>query len=137
MQGKKIDVETKARVIEEKINNPDLSSRDIEEITWVDHTTITHILNKDFQQVSTESERIAAAIDRNDNLQVLADVWIDKLTKEWDVRVSELVSVKRVWWEQNQTMRWNASIIHWFKGDLSGKSGDELLMYIMWNRNKD
>jgi hypothetical protein len=32
-QGKKTDIETKANIIKAKLKNPDLSTRDIEEIT--------------------------------------------------------------------------------------------------------
>ena len=108
MRGKKTDVETKAKVIETKINNPDKSSRDISnELDWsVSNDTVCDILNKDLPQVATESERIAELIDRNNRLQTLADKMIESkiVTGEEAIKISELVSLRQSTFTQNQLL---------------------------------
>ena len=64
-QGKATSTEDKAKVISEYISNPDLSTRDIESITGVDHSTVSRILDKDLQQVATKSERLVRIIDND------------------------------------------------------------------------
>lgn len=71
-RGKRTDIETKAKIIEEKINT-DGSSRDIEQSTGIPHETIAKVLREDFAQVCTESEKVANLIDTNNRLQSLAD----------------------------------------------------------------
>ncbi len=108
MRGKKTSVETKAKVIETKINNPDKSSRDISnELDWsVSNDTVCDILNKDLPQVATESERIAELIDRNNRLQTLADKMIESkiVTGEEAIKISELVSLRQSTFTQNQLL---------------------------------
>lgn len=118
MKGKKTDAITKAKIIEEKINNPDLSSRDMEKIVWVDHSTITRVIDKDLQQVATESQRIASLIDRNDNLQSLADKRLLELlaSPEEKLRATDLVSIRDSTFKQNEIIKqrwegWDKTII--------------------------
>lgn len=64
-QGKATSAEEKAKVLAYKIEYPDASTRDIEEKTGVDHSTVANILESDLRQLSTKSERIARIIDND------------------------------------------------------------------------
>lgn len=103
MKGKRTDIETKAKVIAQKINNPDLSTRDIEEKTWVGKSTVARFLNADLGQIGTQSERIANLYDRNEILQSLADERIQKALENWEenIRLSELITLRDSTFKQN------------------------------------
>lgn len=107
MRGKKTDIQTKAKIIEEKINT-DWSSRDIEANTWIPHETIAKVLREDFAQVCTESEKIAELVDRNNRLQSLADHMIESkiVTGDEVIKISELVSLRQSTFTQNQLLTW-------------------------------
>ena len=108
VRGKKTDSEIKALVIEAKVNNPDLSSRDIADLLeWVvSYDTVCDILNKDLPQVATKSDRIAILIDRNNNLQSLADARIQSMLSSGEtvVRLSELTWLRDSTFKQNQVI---------------------------------
>ncbi len=107
-RGKKTDAEIKAKVIESKINNLSKSSRDIaNELGWiVSNDTVCDILNKDLPQVATESQHIASLIDRNNNLQSLADSYLAELivSKDEKVTAGHLVSLRESAFKQNQLL---------------------------------
>lgn len=63
MKWKRIDSKTRAEILAKKIENPELSTRDIEWRTWVDHTTISRVLDHELQQVATKPDW-QAQIDR-------------------------------------------------------------------------
>jgi len=96
--------EDKAKVIEAKLNNPDLSTRDIEKQTWVEHTTTSRILKNDMQQIATQSETITKLID--DNNKILNITWIKLLEKladeEWKIRLDELTKARDLAFRQNE-----------------------------------
>jgi hypothetical protein len=107
MKGKKTSIEDKAKVIEAKINNPNISARDIEEETGVNYRTTARILDNDLSQVVTESKATAELIDRNNNLLAEADKLIAKKIQQTpdEVRVNELVAVKKSTFEQNRLIQ--------------------------------
>jgi cyanate lyase len=109
-RGKKTDIETKAKIIESKINT-DWSSRDIEEETGIPHETVAKVLREDFAQVCTESERIAELVDRNNRLQSLADKMIESkiVTGDEVIKISELVSLRQSTFTQNQLLKWKST----------------------------
>lgn len=112
MRGKKTSTEIKAKIIEEKINNPDLSSRDIENKLWIPHETTAKVLREDFAQVCTESERIAKLIDSNNSLLSLTDLELNERLQGKDkdkIRPQELVSIKNIAFNQNQLLTWKAT----------------------------
>lgn len=58
MRGKRTDSKTVADIVTKKLENPDLSTRDIWEDLWLHHNTVWQILNKELGQISaTESGR--------------------------------------------------------------------------------
>ena len=113
MRGKKTDIETKAKIIEERINTF-WSSRDIEQSTGIPHETVAKVLREEFTQVCTESEKVASLIDTNNNLQSLADKRLKEMLADWEetVRISELVQVRESTFKQNQLLKWeNTEIV--------------------------
>lgn len=103
---KQTSSQDKAKVIEAKINNPDLSLRDLEEKTGVNHMTSSRIINEDLWQVVTQSEVIAKLLDDNDEIMNLT--WwlvLDKL-KNWEsVRLDELLKARDLAFKQNTLAR--------------------------------
>ena len=107
MKGKKTSIQDKVKVIEAKINNPNISTRDIEKETGVSYRTTARIIDEELAQIGTESKAMADLIDRNNNLLAEADKLIAKKIEETpdEVRVSELVSVKKSTFEQNRLIQ--------------------------------
>ena len=105
-RGKKTSSEDKAKVISKKIENPDLSTRDLERETGVEYTTASRIIKNDLQQVATQSETIAQMID--DNNKILSITWKLLLQKleDWEkVRVDEVIKSRDLALKQN-TLVW-------------------------------
>ncbi len=106
-RGKRTDIETKAKIIEERINTF-WSSRDIEQTTGIPHETVAKVLRDDFAQVCTESEKVAELIDRNNRLQSLWDKTIEAkiISGEESIKISELVALRNSTFNQNQLLSW-------------------------------
>jgi hypothetical protein len=81
MKGKRTDADSIAKVLEAKINNPDLSSRDLMEETGVNYRTTARIIENELSQVVSQSSRIASLIDTNNNLQSLVDARIEGMLR--------------------------------------------------------
>lgn len=112
MRGKGTDINIKKMVLEEKINNISMSSRDIcaklkEQGIEVSHDTVCDILNEDLPQVATESKSIADLIDRNNSLLSMADRRLQSMIENWEenIRASELVAVRESAFKQNQLLQ--------------------------------
>ncbi len=118
MRGKKTDIETKAKIIEAKINT-DWSSRDIEETTWIPHETIAKVLREDFAQVCTHNEKISDLVIRNNNLQSSADALIAEMiaSKDDSITIAQLTSLRESTFKQNQL--------------ISGKPTDRIDIWVM------
>lgn len=131
---KKTDAKTKAKILEKKINNPDLSTRDIAKDIWgINNTTVNDIINTHLPQLPTDSQAVAKLIDTNNNLQSLAD----NLLKEWIIAKDEkvtpwhLVSLRESTFKQNQLLTGKPTDIQDVKfKDLEWKPLSELLEYI-------
>lgn len=54
-----------AAVISAKIENPNLSSRELERETGVDHTTVSRIVKREVKHLATKSEVVNALVDLN------------------------------------------------------------------------
>ena len=111
MRGKKTKDIDKARVIEAKINNPDKTTREIQEETGVNYRTTARILNKNLSQVVPESTRIAKLIDDNDNLMSLCNVEMIKRVQDTpeELRPLELNTIKDSSFKQNQLLEWKST----------------------------
>lgn len=119
MRGKKTDIETKAKIIEAKINT-DWSSRDIEETTWIPHETIAKVLREDFAQVCTHNEKISDLVTRNNNLQSSADALIAEMiaSKDDSITIAQLTSLRESTFKQNQLISGKSTENVNFIGDL-------------------
>jgi hypothetical protein len=106
MKWKRTDSNKKKEVIEAKLNNPDLSSRDIEQKLWVPHETTAKILRDDLAQVCTQSTTIAKLIDDNDNIMNLTgDLVMAKLVNWESVKLDELLKARDLAFKQNTLAR--------------------------------
>ena len=104
MRGKKTDTSIKTQIIEEKLKDPGLSSRDIaNKIWWVSNDTVCDIINKDLPQVATQSEVISKMID--DNNKILNLTWkllLEKLENWEKVRIDEVIKSRDLALKQNK-----------------------------------
>ena len=110
MRWKKTDIETKAKIIETKINTNAQWSTIAEEL-WIPERTVNHILDKEFAEVCRDSEKIASLIDTNNTLQSLADMRLQEMLAngEETIRISELVQVRESTFKQNQLLTGKAT----------------------------
>lgn len=98
----------KAKVIEDKINNPDAKLRELWESNWLSTSTVDDILKKDLPEVRKSSENIAKLIDSNNNLHSLADSLLSEMITNKDDKVTpaSLVSLRESTFKQNQILTW-------------------------------
>jgi len=112
MRWSKINSDKKAKVIEEKLNNPDKSLRSIEKETWVNYSTAWKIIKKELPKLATQSEHIAKLID--DNQEILNITWNEIVKRlvdeEWKIRFDDLIKAKDLAFKQNhlieQAWKW-------------------------------
>ena len=111
-KGKTTSSINKAKVIQEKIANPDNSLRDLEKKTWVNYRTVWRTIKQDLSQVVTQSEHIANLIDTNQEiLNITWDEIMNRLVDEdWKIRFDDLIKAKDLAFKQNhlidQAWRW-------------------------------
>lgn len=110
MRWRKTDIETKAKIIEAKINTNAQWSKIAEEL-WIPERTVNNILDKEFAEVCRDSEKIANLIDTNNTLQSLADMRLQEMLANWEetIRISELVQVRESTFKQNQLLTWKST----------------------------
>lgn len=115
-QWKRTSSEVVTRVVEERLNSLDYTGQDIatklqEEGIEVSKDTVYDILNRNLPKLSTESQKVAELVDRNDNLMSIADKRLKEMLEngEETIRVSDLVSVRDSAWKQNQLIGWKAT----------------------------
>ena len=117
MRWKKTDIETKAKIIEAKICNPNKSSRDIAQDLWwiVSNDTVCDVLNNDLPQVATESIAIADLVTRNNKLQSSADDLIAEMiaNKDESITIAQLTTLRESTFKQNQLIKWESTENIW------------------------
>lgn len=133
MRGKRTDAETKAKIIEIKLNDPDKSTRDIEKEMGIAHETIANVLREDLAQVSTHSEQIASFIDANKRIiaigQRILETKIPVVEIEGMTDLNSLSAIMDKAHKQNQLTEGKATERHEFV-DVSIMSPEERLEYI-------
>jgi len=109
---KKTSIETKAKIIEAKINT-DAQWSDIAEELWIPERTVQHILNTEFAEVCGKCDAVADLVTRNNNLQSAADALIAKMIAEEheSVTVAQLTTLRQSTFTQNQLITWKATEI--------------------------
>lgn len=104
MRGKRTDLDIQAEIIE-RLMNWELWA-DIARDVWIHESTVSRIKDWMMQEVSSKSDKVAALIDTNNNLQSLADKRLNELLANWEeqIRVSELIQVRDSAFKQNQLL---------------------------------
>lgn len=110
MKGKRIDNETRAKLITKRINE-DKDTKDIAKEIGINERTAQHIIKEELAEVCVKSDKVAELIDRNNYLQSLADAMITmKLQSgEESIKLSELVSLRDSTFKQNQLVQGKAT----------------------------
>ena len=118
---KQTSSEDKAKVISKKIENPDLSLRDIERETGVNRQTTSEIIKEDLPQVLTSSDKILNLVDvnieiMNDGKEIIKNIVRDiKQNKDWGIKINWMQDVKSLSsiiedaFKQNQLLTWGAT----------------------------
>ena len=104
MRGSRTKDELKVKVIEAKINEPDITLREIEEKTWVSIETARNIINEELPEVSKSSENVKSLFEKNVELQSAADALINEMIakKDKSITVAQLTSLRDSTFKQNQ-----------------------------------
>ena len=121
-RGKKTSSEDKAKVISKKIENPDLSLRDIEKETGVNRQTTSDIIKDDLPEVLTSSDKTIELVDVNISIITNGKKVLEKIVKELAEKPDEskvkinnmsdaksLSSVLEDAFKQNQLLTWWAT----------------------------
>jgi len=102
-RGKKTSSEKVAEVISKKIENPDLSLRDLEKETWVNYRTNWRIIKEDMSQVVTKTENASKLLDMsleivNNGVSIINDEIKALKLKEWSLKINSLNDLKQLSW---------------------------------------
>lgn len=106
MRGSRTKDKLKAKVIEAKINTPDMTYAEIEAKTGVPLSTVADVITKDLPEVRKSSETIADLIDRNKSLHSAADTLIAEMLakKDTNITIAQLTSLRDSTFKQNQVI---------------------------------
>lgn len=119
-RGKKTPEETKAKVVELKMWNPELSSHDIEDLLrgteWeVSNDTVCDIINS-LPQLATKSIEWTEQIKRLDSIiwgiEAITDKLVKKLQSQEEITVSDvkqLNDVAKTNWERKRLLQWDST----------------------------
>jgi hypothetical protein len=120
MKGKRIDNKTRAKLITKRINEWK-DAKDIAREEWISERSTQRIIHAELAEVGTKSEAIAELIDRNNNLQSLADAMIASKLKsgEESIKLSELVSLRDSTFKQNQLVQGKATENVWIISEIT------------------
>lgn len=104
MRGSRTKDELKVKVIEAKINEPDITLREIEEKTGVSIETARNIINEELPEVAKSSENVKSLFEKNVELQSAADALINEMiaNKDKSITVAQLTSLRDSTFKQNQ-----------------------------------
>ncbi len=110
MRGKKTNDEIIAKVVEAKINT-NAQGTEIAKDLWIPERTVNHIIHTKFAEVCEESIWVADLVTRNNNLQSLADVLIQKMIESEDesITIAQLTSLRESTFKQNQLITGKAT----------------------------
>jgi len=105
-RGKKTSAEKEASVIEEKINT-NASASDIAIKLWMSERTVSRIIKENLAKVGDKSQIVANLIDRNNDLQSMADIMISELivNKDKSMTIAQLTWLRESTFKQNQLIQ--------------------------------
>ena len=101
-----------AKIAKARLENPTDTTREIEEKTWIDHSTVSRI-DKQLQQIATKDDRIIWLTDKDFEIQNLVQ-WetVRRLTtKPEEIRDPDLVRFWEFAMKRYQLFRWEATEI--------------------------
>jgi len=102
-KGKKTSSDKVADVITKKLNNPDLSLRDLERETGVKKDAAWDIIKKELPEVATSSDTIRKMIDDNNEILNLTGGLLLSKLKAWEsVRIDEIIKSRDLALKQNK-----------------------------------
>lgn len=102
-----------AKVVKARIENPTDTTREIEDITWIDHTTISRI-DKQLQQIATKDDRILWLTDKDFELmKQIQEVKFKRLQEDEQINNNDLDK-----WENTAVKRY--SLFRWSATDKDG-----------------
>ena len=104
MRGSRTKDELKVKVIEAKINEPDITLREIEESTGVNRETARKIIDEELPEVVQGSDNVKSLFEKNVELQSSADALINEMiaNKDKSITVAQLTSLRDSTFKQNQ-----------------------------------
>jgi len=110
---KKTSYEKEAKVIEEKINN-NSSASDIAIKLWMSERTVSRIIKENLAKIGEKSVLVANLIDRNNDLQSMADIMISELicNKDEKITIAQLTALRESAFKQNRLMEWESTENH-------------------------
>ena len=104
------------KVSRERLLNPLATTREIEEITWVDHSTVSRI-DWQLQQTATKDGRIISITDTDLNIVEKGQKEIDRRMSDSDelgkMRTVELSQVLKESTARYSLFRWSATDKDW------------------------
>lgn len=105
-----------AKVVKARIENPTDTTREIEDITWIDHTTISRI-DKQLQQIATKDDRILWITDTDLSILTIGQREIERRLNDKDevekMRTVEISQVIKESTARYSLFRWNATDEQW------------------------
>jgi hypothetical protein len=106
MRGSRTKDKLKAKVIEAKINTPDITLKEIQAETGVNYETARKVLDTDMPEVVKTSENVKNLFERNCSLQSAADTLIAEMLakKDTNITIAQLTSLRDSTFKQNQVI---------------------------------
>lgn len=116
MKGSRTKLKDKAKVIVEKIKNTDLRLRELEEITWLDHSTVWRILQKELPEVAKSSDIIKNIIENDletvSNMAEIAKKYTGSLKVKQYIEESDIKTANTITdssFKRHQLLSWWAT----------------------------
>ena len=137
-KGSKTSSEKIAEVISCKVGNPDLSYRDISELTWVNYVTVGDILKKEMPEVLTSSNKKRELVDINlETIRIASEKVMQAMGTMSPENIRDAKTMQEIVdtaFKQNRLIEEKATEIVWVN-DLRNVSTEELLKRREWNKS--
>ena len=106
MRGSRTKDKLKAKVIEAKINTPDITLKEIQAETGINYETARKVLDTDMPEVVKSSENVKNLFERNCSLHSAADTLIAELLakKDTNITIAQLTTLRDSTFKQNQVI---------------------------------
>lgn len=115
-RGKRTDIETKAKIVIDKINNPDLSVRDLADEYDIGKSTVSDIIEEVIYEVRTSSDIVKEIVtDALESTRIMGKVTLTmaKDIQTRQIQVDEWAVGMKPTTDEIRTL--NATVAEWFK----------------------